>query len=63
MWGWYHQMWEQNKEITESDKSTVIYDVSTTQCEDGTIKCDVLLTWYSRLSTSGYCTSQKKGVC
>ena len=26
------------KETTECDKSTVIYDVNTTQCKDGTIK-------------------------
>ena len=29
-----------NKGITECDKSTITYDVSTTQCEDGTIKCE-----------------------
>ena len=27
-----------NKGITECDKSTVIYDIGTAQCEDGTIK-------------------------
>ena len=50
-----------NKRIIECDKSTITYDVSTTQCEDGTIKCDVLVTWYSKLSTSGYHTPKKKG--
>ena len=41
MWGWYHQMWKKKKKgITKCDKSTVIYDVSITQCEDGIIKCE-----------------------
>ena len=32
-------MWGKiNKGITECDKSTVIYDVDTIQCENGTIK-------------------------
>ena len=39
----------------------VLYDVSTTQCEIGTIKCDVLITWYNRLPTSGYYTPKKRG--
>ena len=51
---------KQNKGTTECDKSTVTCDVSITQCEDGNIKCVVLVTWYSRLPTSEYCT-QKKG--
>ena len=29
-----------NKRVTKCDKSTVTYAVSTTQCEDGTIKCE-----------------------
>ena len=29
---------KKNKGITECDKSTVIYDVDTIQCENGTIK-------------------------
>ena len=68
IWGWYHHMWEKNKGTTECDKSTVTCDVSTTQCdvsttqcEDGTIKYDVLVTWYSRLPTNGYHTLKKKG--
>ena len=28
-------------------------------CEDSTVKCDVLITWYSRLPTNGYHTQQK----
>ena len=28
-----------NKGTTECDKSTITYDVSTAQCEDGIIKC------------------------
>ena len=51
-----------NKRTAEYNKSTIIFDVSTTQCEDGTIKCDVLVTWYSKLSTSGYRTPKKKGT-
>ena len=31
---------KKNKGTTECDKSTVTYDVSIIQCEDGTIKCD-----------------------
>ena len=33
-------MWEKNKRTTKCDKNTIIYDVSTTQCTDGTIKCE-----------------------
>ena len=33
-----------NKGIAECDKSTVICDISITQYEDGTIKCNVLVT-------------------
>ena len=29
-----------NKETTECDKSTITYDVGTTQCEDSIIKCE-----------------------
>ena len=29
-----------NKGTTECDKSTITYDVSTIQCEDGIIKCE-----------------------
>ena len=32
---------------TKYNKSTIICDVSTAQCEHGTIKCDILVTWYS----------------
>ena len=39
---------------TKYNKSTIICDVSTAQCEHGTIKCDILVTWYNRLPTSGY---------
>ena len=31
---------EKNKGTTECDKSTITYDISTTQCEDDTIKCE-----------------------
>ena len=30
---------KKKKRTSECDKSTVTYDVSTTQCENGTIKC------------------------
>ena len=53
-------MWEKNKGTTLCDKSTVTYNVSTTQCEDGTIKCDVLVTWYNKLPISGYHTPKKR---
>ena len=33
-------MWEKNKGTTECDKSIITYDVSTTQCENDTIKCE-----------------------
>ena len=33
-------MLEKNKGTIECDKSTVTYNVSTAQCEDGTIKCE-----------------------
>ena len=40
IWGWYHHMWEKNKGTTECDKSIITYDVSTTQSENDTIKCE-----------------------
>ena len=40
MWGCDHQMWEKNNETNKFDKSSVTCDVSTTQYEDGTIKCE-----------------------
>ena len=45
-----------NKGTTEYNKSTVTCDVRITQCEDDTIKYDVLVTWYSKLPTNEYCT-------
>ena len=56
MWWWNSQMWEKSKGTTEYDKKTVTCDVGTTQCEDGFVKYEKKVTWYSRLSTSGYCT-------
>ena len=52
---------KKNKGTTKCGKKTVTYDVEIAQCEDETIKCDVLVTWYSRLSTSGYHPPQKMG--
>ena len=37
-----------NKKIIKCDKKIVTCDVGTAQRKDGTIKCDVLITWYSR---------------
>ena len=53
-------MWEKNKETIKCDKRIVTCNIGTAQCEDETIKCDVLITWYSQLPTSGYCTQKKK---
>ena len=33
-------MWGKKKGITKCDKTTITCDVSTTQYEDGTIKCE-----------------------
>ena len=41
-----------NKGIAKCDKTTVT-------CDIGTVKCEDLVTWYSRLRTSGYCTPLK----
>ena len=37
-------MWEKSKGADKCNKRTVIYDVGTTQCEDGTIKCEEKVT-------------------
>ena len=34
-----------NKGTAECDKSIITCDIGITQYEDGTIKCDVLVTW------------------
>ena len=49
-----------NKETIECDKSTITYNVSTTQYKDDTIKCDVFVTWYNKLSISRYRTPKIK---
>ena len=51
-----------NKGTTKCDKRTVTYDVETAQCEDITIKCDVLITWYIRLPINEYCTKKRGTV-
>ena len=56
MWEWNRQMWEKKKGITKCEKKMVTCDIWIAQCEDGTIKCEKKVTWYSRLSISGYCT-------
>ena len=53
-------LWK-NKEITKYDKITVIYDVTTTQYNNRTVKYKVLVIWYSKLPTNRYHT-QKKGL-
>ena len=50
-----------NKGTTKCDKRIVTYDVGITKCEDETIKCEDLVTWYSRLPTSRYRTPLKRG--
>ena len=50
------------KETTKCDKRTVTYDIGTTQCDDETIKSGVMITWYSKLPTSGYHTQKKKST-
>ena len=49
-------MWEKSKGTTKYEKRTVTCDVGTTQYEDRTVKCRKKVTWYCRLSTSGYHT-------
>ena len=37
-------------------------DIGTAQFENDTVKCDVLIPWYSKLSISSeYCKKKKKG--
>ena len=50
-----------NKESTKYDKITVTCDVRTAQYESGTVKCEDLIIWHSKLPTSGYHTPSKKG--
>ena len=50
-----------NKRTNEYDKSIVTYDVSTAQCENGTVKYHVFMTWYSWSPTSWHRTPKKKG--
>ena len=52
---------KKKKRTTKCDKRIVTYDVGIAQCEDEIVKCNVLISWYSRLCTSGYCTPFKKG--
>ena len=33
-------MWEKNNGTTKCDKSSITCNISTAQCEDGTIKCE-----------------------
>ena len=51
-----HQMWEKKKESPNVRKKTVTCNVGIAQCEEITVKCEKKVTWYSRLSISGYCT-------
>ena len=49
------------KGTTKCNKKIVTYDVGIVQYEDELVKCEDLVTWYSRLPISGYYT-KKKGV-
>ena len=56
-----------NKGTTKYDKSkntcdisTVQSDIITAQCDDGTIKCSVLVTWYSKLPIYVYYAEKRK---
>ena len=40
-----------NKGTSECDQRTVPCDIGTTQFENGTIKCEDLVTWYNSLLT------------
>ena len=53
-------MRKKNKGITKCDKRTITCDIGTAQYENETIKCEDLVTWYSRLPTNGYRTQKKK---
>ena len=46
--------------IIKCDKRIVTCDVETAQYDDEIVKCENLVTWYSRLPTSGYRTPKKK---
>ena len=52
---------KKKKGTTKYDKRIVTCDVGPGQYKDETIKCEDLITWYSRLPISGYRTL-KKGV-
>ena len=49
-----------NKGTTKCNKITIKCDVGTAQYENETIKCEDLVTWYSRSPTNGYHTPKKK---
>ena len=59
MWEWNRQMWKKIKGITKCEKKMVTCDIWIAQCEDGTIKCEKKVTWYSRLPINGYYTPKK----
>ena len=47
---------KKSKETTKCEKITVIWVVGIAQREDRTVKWEKNVTWYNRLSTSGYRT-------
>ena len=51
-----------NKGTVECDKSTVTCDISITQCEVGTIKYDILVTWYTSCLLVGTVPPKKGGM-
>ena len=53
---------KKKKKTIKFDKRIITCNAETARYEDGTIKCDVLVTWYSRLSISGNCTQKKKKI-
>ena len=50
----------QKKKEPHNEKSTITCDVNIIQCDDETIKCYILIIWYSMLSISWYHNPQKK---
>ena len=51
---------KKKKGAIKCDKRTITCDIGTAQYENETIKCEDLVTWYSRSPTNGYHTPKKK---
>ena len=52
---------KKNKGTTKYDKSRDTCDVSIAQCDNKTIKCNVLVNWYKMLPICGYHAPKKRG--